>query len=355
MSTLLTILTRLRNRGLTNSLRSWWHHRQPYLRYSTWPKLRNFMALKAQRLLGRDVVSGLPYRYIIEPINVCNLHCPLCPTGTGALALPRGKMALSDFQRIVDSIAPYAYRIDLFNWGEPLLHKDIFAMIRYARSNGIAVRLSTNLNHFDARMAEETVASGLDEIIVSIDGADQEVYQKYRIGGNLETVLGNLKMLLAARRTAGRSTPLVNALTVVTKKNEAQVPAIQSLVENLGVDDYTPQTVAIDPTKPQDITEWLPSRGFYYYGRQSKPSPIIDFACSEPWEACAIMPDGTVLPCSWFHDVNFQFGNVLREPLAQIWNNEHYISARRALAGCGHTATRHTLCADCLGKPAYKY
>jgi radical SAM protein with 4Fe4S-binding SPASM domain len=355
MSALLVTLTRLRNRGLTRSLRSWWHHRQPYLRYSTWPKLSNFVALKVQRLLGRDVVSGLPYRYIIEPINVCNLHCPLCPTGTGALAQPRGRMALGDFQRIVDSIAPYAYRLDLFNWGEPFLHKDIFAMIRYARSKGIAVRFSTNLNHFDARMAEEVVASGLDELIVSIDGADQEVYQAYRVGGKLETVLSNLKLLLAARRAAGRSTPLVNVLTVVTKKNEAQVPAIQRLVEDLGVDDYTPQTVAIDPTKPQDIAQWLPSRCYYYYGRQTKPSPIIDFACFEPWEACAIMPDGTVGPCTWFQDVQFQFGNVLREPLAQIWNNEHYVSARRALAGHGKTATQHTLCADCLGKPVYKY
>jgi radical SAM protein with 4Fe4S-binding SPASM domain len=355
MSALLAILTRLRSRGLARSLRSWWYHRQAYLRYSTWPKLRNFMALKVQRLLGRDVVSGLPYRYRIEAISVCNLHCPLCPTGTGALAQSRGEMALSDFQRIVDSIAPYAYRLDLFNLGEPFLHKDIFAMIRYARSKGIAVRFSTNLNHFDARMAEETVASGLDELIVAIDGADQEVYQKYRIGGKLETVLNNLKLLLAARRAANQTTPLITALTVVTKQNEAQVPAIQRLVEDLGVDDYIPEPAAIDPTKPQDIAQWLPSSRYDYYGRQTRRSPIMAFACFEPWEACVIKPDGTVLPCCWFHDVRSQFGNVLSEPLAQIWNNEHYVSARRALADRGKTATQHTLCADCLGKPAYKY
>ena len=162
MSALPAILTRLRNRGLARSLRSWWHYRGLYLSHSTWPKLRNLLALKVQKWLCRDVVAGLPYRYTIEPINLCNLHCPLCPTGTGALAQPRGKMSLSDFQRIVDSIAQYAYTLDLFNWGEPFLHQDIFAMIRYARAKGIAVRLSTNLNHFDARMATETVASGLD-------------------------------------------------------------------------------------------------------------------------------------------------------------------------------------------------
>jgi len=355
MSALPAILTRLRNRGLARSLRSWWHYRGLYLRHSTWPKLRNFLALKAQKWLGRDVVAGLPYRYTIEPINVCNLHCPLCPTGTGALAQPRGKMALGDFQRIVDSIAPYAYTLDLFNWGEPFLHQDIFAMIRYARAKGIAVRLSTNLNHFDARMAEETVASGLDELIVSIDGADQEVYQKYRIGGKLEKVLDNLKLLLAARGAAGLTTPFVTVLTVVTKQNEAQVPAIQRLVEGLGVDNYTPVPVAIDPTKPQDIAQWLPSSRYDYYGRQARRSPVIAFACSEPWETCTITPDGTVLPCCWFHDVHFQFGNVRRESLAQIWNNAPYVSARRALAGRGHTATRHTLCADCRGKPVYQY
>ena len=118
MSALPAIMTRLRNRGLARSLRSLWHYRGLYLSHSTWPKLRNLLALKVQKWLGRDVVAGLPYRYTIEPINLCNLHCPLYPTGTGALAQPRGKMSLSDFQRIVDSIVQYAYTLDLFNWGE---------------------------------------------------------------------------------------------------------------------------------------------------------------------------------------------------------------------------------------------
>jgi len=98
-------------------------------------------------------------------------------------------MNLEDFKRIVDQIAPYAYYVELYNWGEPFLHPQIFDMIRYASERKISVQLSSNLNYFNEEMAEQAVASGLTRLLVSVDGATQETYEKYRCGGRLEVVL----------------------------------------------------------------------------------------------------------------------------------------------------------------------
>jgi MoaA/NifB/PqqE/SkfB family radical SAM enzyme len=131
-------------------------------------------------------VWGYPYHYVVDPTNICILHCPLCPTGRGTLKRSRGKMALDDFKKLIDEVAEYAYFLDLYNWGEPFLHPQIFDMINYASSRNISTRVSTNLNYFDVGMAEQAVVSGLEELVISLDGADQETYETYRVGGSLE-------------------------------------------------------------------------------------------------------------------------------------------------------------------------
>ena len=181
------ILARVRTRGLPGKVLRF--NLLQFLRCSTPRKFANFVLSKVQKWLRRDCLISMPYRYYIDPTNLCNLRCPLCPTGRMELQRPRGRMNLEDFKRIVDQIAPYAYYVELYNWGEPFLHPQIFDMIRYASERKISVQLSSNLNYFNEEMAEQAVASGLTRLLVSVDGATQETYEKYRCGGRLEVVL----------------------------------------------------------------------------------------------------------------------------------------------------------------------
>jgi MoaA/NifB/PqqE/SkfB family radical SAM enzyme len=307
-------------------------------------------------MLRRDRLLSMPYRYTIDPINVCNLRCPLCPTGLGILKRDRGLISLEDFKRLVDQIAPWAYLLELYNWGEPFLHPDIFEMIRYAHDHKIVVRLSSNLNHFDEQLAVKTVQSGLDAIIVSIDGATEETYQRYRRRGKLETVLRNLHYLLEARKTCRATNPLITVRLLVNRYNEREIPVLRQMVLGMGVDVFTVGDLFIDTFSVEQRQEWLPSdarNSSYQY--ESKDDAIQNvWHCSDLWESMTINWDGGVAPCCWIHNAAHDFANAFEQSIRQIWNGDAYLSARRAFAfGGPQTGPQKVICTECRGRPHY--
>ena len=236
-----------------DDFRTYRFHVAEFLRCSTPHKFANLVLARVQRWLRRDRLIGMPPHYFIDPINICNLRCPLCPTGCGVLARPRGRMALDDLKRIVDEIAPYAYRVELYNWGEPLLHPQIFEMIEYVSQRRIAVGLSSNLNYLDANMARRLVASGLSQLVVSVDGVTQESYAAYRRGGRLDVVLENLRLLLETRRAVGRRTPFIIWRMLIGKHNEHEVEAGQRMAHDMGVDSFSIDTLFVDTSDPEQV------------------------------------------------------------------------------------------------------
>ena len=106
----------------------------------------------------------------------------------------KGMMSLDLFKRTIDEMGRYLVRLHLYNWGEPLLNKDVYEMIGYAHKHHIVTCVSTNFTVFSEAAAEKMIASGLDEIILSVDGASQETYEKYRIGGDFNKVVENISM-----------------------------------------------------------------------------------------------------------------------------------------------------------------
>jgi MoaA/NifB/PqqE/SkfB family radical SAM enzyme len=314
----------------------------------------NLLAVKAQKWLKLDKVKGMPYRYNIDPMNICNLKCPVCPTGLGTLGRDRGKMHFEDYKRIVDQIAEYAYVLELYNWGEPLLHSRIFDMINYAHQRRISVRLSSNLNHFNQKMAEQMVASGLDRIIVSVDGSTQETYEKYRRGGNLSRVLNNVRILVEEKKRQRSPYPFILLRMLVNKYNEHQVEEMRQIAHQLDVDAFSTGGFFIDTTDPSQVKEWLPtdeSQSFYDYDADRMENV---WHCSDLWESMAVNWDGGVAPCCWLHQKENDFENALEKPVAEIWNGDAYTSSRRVFAfGGPKDGPRKTICTVCKGRPMY--
>jgi MoaA/NifB/PqqE/SkfB family radical SAM enzyme len=89
-------------------------------------------------------------------------------------------MTFKTFQRIIDELAPWLYKIRLYNWGEPLMHNDLYRMIAYATEKNIGTEISSHLNVFEDTDAEKLVESGLELLVVSMDGADPATYTRYR-------------------------------------------------------------------------------------------------------------------------------------------------------------------------------
>src|SRR3989338_6272419 len=158
-------------------------------------RLINLVKISYNYALKKSVVNSYPCRLIIDPVNICVLKCPLCPTGKGEKGRTLGSMKLEDFKKIIDEVGDYIYEVDLYNWGESLLNKDIWKMIKYCKKKRIVVKISSNMNYWREDFAEQVVNSGLDTLIVSCDGTDQESYEKYRVGGDFEKVMHHVSLV----------------------------------------------------------------------------------------------------------------------------------------------------------------
>ncbi|NJK95477.1 MAG: radical SAM protein [Bacteroidales bacterium] len=184
----------------------------------------------------RPVIWGLPYSCSIEPTNHCNLHCPECPSGMGTLKRKRGEISLEDFKILIDAIKHHTTFLTLYLQGEPLLNRNLAEMIRYASEERIYTTISTNGQILNESTAKEIVLSGLKKLIVSIDGTDQDSYQKYRRNGSLDKALLGIKNIIKLRKENGLSHPLVILQFIVFSTNENQLQQIRELGKDLHVD-----------------------------------------------------------------------------------------------------------------------
>lgn len=345
-------LARMRGRSLRNAIKLLQYRLHPYFRYNTPLKALNLSTVKVQKWLRCDIMWGMPYRYNIDPTNVCNLRCPVCPTGLGILGREQGRMTVESFQALVDQLARYAYVLELYNWGEPFLHPGIFDMIRYAHDHRVSVGLSSNLNYFSREMAEKTVSSGLDRIIVSVDGSTQAAYEAYRRGGDLSRVLDHVNMLVDEKERQKSRYPFVLMRMLINRHNEHQIEELRQISEDIGADAFSTGAFLIDTTDQAQIEDWLPTEekhSCYCYSKVLKN--VSD--CSDLWEAMTLNWDGGVAPCCWVHRQEHDFSNASERPIADIWNSESYVNSRRVFGQepplNGHT----TICMLCQGEPRH--
>ena len=178
------------------------------LRHWSIKKLLNFFRIEAQLMLGSTKVSGYAYEWELDTTNICQLKCPLCHTGLGNVNRQKGTMHFDLFKKTVDEIKDYCIWLSLYSWGEPFLNKEIDKYVAYAHDANIATIISSNLNKpLTPDMAERLVKSGLDVLIVSLDGTTQDVYEVYRVGGHLDWVLNNIKLIVQKKKELGSKTP----------------------------------------------------------------------------------------------------------------------------------------------------
>jgi len=314
-------------------------------------KLQNYLLIEHEKQSRQECVSGFPYWLTIDPTNFCTLRCPFCPTGQARGSRTKGTLSFENFKKIMDELGPYLIHIDFCNWGEPLLNKEIFEMIKYAKQYNVDTKIDSNFNHFSDRDAEDMVLSGLDKLIVSIDGATQGTYSKYRIGGDFNTVINNLKLLIKKKNELAKSNPYICWQFLVFRHNEHEIEEAKKIGADLGVDnvsitkafignkDWIPLNEEYSHYKKEEIKEEFTSKHF--------KSPQ-DRICNWPWEAIVINPNGSVSPCCSVEDEKDDFGNILVNSFREIWNNEKYRRARRFIKNKEETVKENNnICIGC--------
>lgn len=303
-------------------------------------------------------LRGKPYRMIIDSNNTCNLKCPLCPTGKGDKRRKRGYMTFDNFKKLIDENYKTLYSIDLYNWGEPFLHEDIFKMIKYAHDKNIRVNISSNLNHFNKDMAIGLVKSKLDYLIVSLDGVDQKTYAKYRVGGKIDNVFSNIKQIQEEKKKQNSKYPVIIWQFLVMKQNEHQIEKAKEISKELGVildikkirPDMGEEIFREDSDSLDKTKDWMPDDDkFSIYNYSTKKRKNVAKLCRFLWTCPVINWNGSVSPCCSIYPENLDFGNVFDASLSKIWNNEKYQSARKII-GRGIKDKNITICNNCYNK-----
>lgn len=333
-------------------------HAQSVINHGTPLKWWNLARVEIERKLRRVELKSSPYLLIIDPCNYCNLRCPLCPTGSNKLGREQGMMSLDCFKRYFDPHAPYLFEVYLHNWGESIINKEVYSMIEYAQGKNVGTNLSSNLVIAESSDLDNLIDSGLEYLVVSLDGVDQETYEKYRVRGDYERVVENMSELLRRRNARGMKTPAVEWQYIVMKHNEHKVGEAERLAKKLGVDllRFIPVGLPYEEKRdwPKLSEEWYPttfegrSRSGQgeeqQFGQLGRPGP-----CFYLYRSMVLNPDGGVSPCCIVHRKDRDFAQLDEtfSDVKQVWNNDAFISARSLFSHEVVEGRPRTVCDGC--------
>ncbi len=286
------------------------------------------------RITSQAQHTGLPVSIAIEPTTSCNLRCPECPSGLRSFTRPTGMLQEEVFTKVIDQLAPTLSYLTFYFQGEPFLHPKFLPLVNYAAQKKIYTATSTNAHYLNEETARKTVESGLDKLIVSIDGTTQDTYEAYRVGGRLDKVLEGTRHVLHWKKKLKSLTPRVVFQFLVVKPNEHQIPEIKRIAADIGVDDLVLKTAQIYDY--QNGSPLIPSIDKYARYRKNPDGSYslknsLDNNCWKMWHSCVITWDGNVVPCCFDKDAKFVMGNVKDQPFAEIWRGERYEKFRQSL------------------------
>ncbi len=306
--------------------------------------IKIYSSLFISNISKKAVVWGYPTAVMIEPTNICNLKCPLCPSGNGTLQRAKGFMDFEVYKSIIDQICRYSYLVVLWNQGESFLHPQFVEMIDYANSKGLYTLSSTNANtDLDA---EKIVKSGLDRLIVSMDGTTQETYNKYRVNGKLDKVIDNIKAIREAKKRLKSSTPIVELQFLVLRHNEHEIDDIRKLAKELEVDQLRLKTAQI--YSKEDITTFLPLnpkfRRYKIIDGDFELKFGIKNRCKRIWENPVINWNGDMAVCCFDKEASIKLGNIKEQSFKQLFQGKRFNSFRQAIL---KNRSKFEVCRNC--------
>src|SRR6476469_5829720 len=313
-----------------------------------WNAVKVLSSFYMSRILGRPLQWGLPISISFEPTTSCNLRCPECPSGLRAFSRPTGMLKKDFFRQTIDDIHKDILYLIFYFQGEPFLNREFLDMVKYAADKKIYTATSTNAHYLTDEVAKKTVESGLDRLIISIDGTTQDVYQQYRKGGKLDKVLEGAKNIVKWKKELKSKTPFVFFQFLVVKTNEHQIEDVKRLAKEIGVDQVRFKTAQVYDYE-NDPHQLIPENVKYSRYKKDKDGKMqiksgLNNHCWKLWHANVITWDGLVVPCCFDKDATHQLGNLKMQSFKEVWNNDNYKQFRKELM----TSRKNIdICANC--------
>jgi MoaA/NifB/PqqE/SkfB family radical SAM enzyme len=280
-----------------------------------------------------------PEELRIEAASVCQLRCPSCPTATGKIresVVGSGLLKKEDFQMILEA-GPWIKRVELSNWGEIFLNKDLPEILRIAFERGVTVHASNgvNLNHATEQMLEALVKYRMEHLTCSIDGASPETYRHYRVGGNFDSVISNIRRINSLKQVYASSYPLLTWQFVIFGHNEHELPRAKEMAAELDM-AFRPKLSWDEEFSPIRDREFVKRETGLEFTSRSEHLNVTHknvgrTFCLQLWWQTQVNYNGDVLGCCVNHWGSF--GNVLSEGVLEGLNNERISYARAMLMG----------------------
>lgn len=311
-----------------------------FIQKITFQKVMNavlvFITFYLSKWLKKPIHIGNPISLSIEPTTSCNLRCPECPSGLRSFTRPTGMLSTTMFERVINDLKGSLTYLTFYFQGEPFLHPKFLQMVKIANKNKIFTATSTNAHYLTDEKSKEVIASGLDKLIISLDGTTQGVYEQYRIGGNLEKVIEGTKNIVKWKKKLKSSTPLITFQFLVVKPNEHQITDAKKLADELEVDAIVFKTAQIYDY--ENGSPLIPTLDQYSRYKKQQDGTYtfkgnLERSCWRMWHSAVITWDGKVAPCCFDKDAKHVLGSVKNDYISflEVWNGSSYKKFRKQL------------------------
>jgi radical SAM protein with 4Fe4S-binding SPASM domain len=247
---------------------------------------------------------------------------------------PTGKLDLDLHKEMLSQVKKSVFYINYYFQGEPFLHPQFLDLIRDAKKAKIYTATSTNAHFISKEKADEIVKSGLDRLIISIDGMTQATYEQYRVHGQLQKVIEASRFLVESKKQLQSSTPHLIFQFLAVKPNEHEIPAVFSLANELEIDEVRIKTAQF--YNYEDGNTLMPTNEKYSrYKRTSSGKYILKGDpgnhCWRMWSGSVLTWDGKVVPCCFDKDAQHSMGTLKDKSFQEIWRSPSYQNFRQAI------------------------
>ncbi len=283
---------------------------------------------------GKNHHRGNPVAISFEPTTSCNLRCPECPSGLRSFTRPTGMLDPDFFKKVIDEIHKDLLYLIFYFQGEPFLNPAFLDLVKYAVSKKIYTATSTNAHYLNDTNAKKTIESGLDRLIISIDGTTQETYESYRVGGQLNKVLEGARNIVKWKRELKSSTPHIIFQFLVVKPNEHQLEDVKKLAREIGIDEVAFKTAQVYDY--ENGNKLIPDNDRYSRyrtngdGKWEIKNNLLNH-CWKLWHSCVVTWDGRVVPCCFDKDAEYLMGDLKNNDFRTIWTSPVYDKFRASV------------------------
>jgi uncharacterized Fe-S cluster-containing radical SAM superfamily protein len=323
------------------------YHELDFLR-STWNKCkvvgfnpRYFFYRMKWNFLGKyPIRTKVPIHVDIELSSHCNLKCSMCPHGKTNYDMDKGLLDYELARKVIDECAHFGViSLKFSGRGEALLHPRFTELAQYAKSRGLVdVMFNTNGLLLSEDKIRAVVDGGVDLVIISIDGASKEVYEKIRIGGDFKRLIHNIEYLIEYRKRTKRSKPMIRLQFVKMKENIHEFDSFKKMWR-----DKVDVLVGLDYSDRVGKQDW---------STQSRRTVGRSY-CPHPWRRLTVTSEAKALMCCVDWDVKYAVGDCRQESIYDIWNGKPIRYGRSCIKRLEH----HKIpsCRECFAPVSYKW